>query len=403
MAYPVMVPRESEEIVSCRIVKWYVKEGDSVQLGDPVCEVETEKASFDLEAPAEGIILEQFFREDSEAPLLTPIAVIGHRGEDYRKFLPHDHEKAEKEEVFKDKKSAELVESTPEPSDGTPMEIERLAVSPKARKLASERGILLTDIRGSGPGGAIVERDVKEWISQKQRSKTEVAVGNYRTVQLTGVRKKIAENMLASVQNTAQFTLHRSAPVSTVVALRKRLKENAARGDVNINDILLLLVAKTLSDFGDLNGHLIGDTIHLYTSVHLSFAVDTPKGLMAPVIQSADSMSLPQLARKAKQLAKACREGTIKPSQLNGGTFTVSNLGSLGIESFTPILNPPQIAILGVGSIQLKPVQKEEGILFSPHLGLSLTLNHQVVDGVSGARFLKALVENIENPEMLEI
>jgi pyruvate dehydrogenase E2 component (dihydrolipoamide acetyltransferase) len=375
MAYPVMVPRESEEMVSCRIIKWYVKQGDPVQPGDPLCEVETEKASFDLEAPAEGIILELFFEDDSEAPLLTPIAVIGHQGDDYERFRPN----------------------------GTSPEIERVTASPRARKLAQRRDIPISDIGGSGPEGAIIERDVKEWISQKGSSKAAVREKGYRTVQLKGVRKKIAENMLSSVQNTAQFTLHRSAAVSTVLAFRKRLKENAAQGDVTINDILLHLVAKSLSDFGELNGHLLGDKIHLYHSVHLSFAVDTPRGLMAPVIRSADSMSLRQLADRAKQLASACREGTIKPSELNGGTFTVSNLGSLGIESFTPILNVPQIAILGVGSIQLKPVQKEGGILFSPHLGLSLTLNHQAVDGASGARFLQLLVQQIENPGTLKI
>jgi pyruvate dehydrogenase E2 component (dihydrolipoamide acetyltransferase) len=209
--------------------------------------------------------------------------------------------------------------------------------------------------------------------------------------------------MLSSIQNTAQFTLHLSAGASTVLAFRKKLKENKTQGDVNINDILLHLVAKTLADFGELNGHLKGDKIHLYKSVHLSFAVDTPRGLMAPVIRSADSMSLLQLAGWVKQLARACRDGTLKPSEHQGGTFTVSNLGSLGIESFTPILNLPQIAILGIGCIQLKPVQKEEGILFSPHLGLSLTLNHQAVDGATGARFLQLLVQKIENPGTLQI
>jgi pyruvate dehydrogenase E2 component (dihydrolipoamide acetyltransferase) len=403
MAYPVMVPRESEEMESCRIIKWYVRQGDHVQLGDPLCEVETEKASFDLEAPAEGLILERFFEDDSEAPLLTPIAVIGDSGDDYEKFRPGDLEKTEKVEDSKGREAVEQIQTTPETSIGTSPGNERIAASPKARKLAEVRGIALTDIEGSGPEGAIVERDVNVWITQKPSRKDEFSESGYRTVQLKGVRRKIAENMLSSVQSTAQFTLNTSASASSVLAIRKRLKEDAAEGDVTINDILLHLVAITLADFGELNGHLMGDKIHLYHSVHLSFAVDTPRGLMAPVIRSADSMSLLQLARKAKRLASACREGTIKSSQLKGGTFTVSNLGSLGIESFTPILNLPQIAILGIGSIQLKPVQREEGILFSPHLMLSLTLDHQAVDGATGAHFLQRLAQQFEKSDILKI
>ena len=217
-------------------------------------------------------------------------------------------------------------------------------------------------------------------------------------IPVKGVRKVIADRMLQSLQTTAQLTLHASADARALQALRARLKASpeamGLRG-VTINDLVLLAVARTLPQFPSLNALFTGDAIHQHKHVQLGVAVDTPRGLMVPVVRSADTLSLRQLSTEAKRLANACLNGKVLPDEINGGTFTVTNLGAFGVEMFTPVLNPPQVAILGVCNIQPKPVEVDGEVRFVPHIGLSLTINHQVVDGAPAARFLQALGQAI--------
>jgi pyruvate dehydrogenase E2 component (dihydrolipoamide acetyltransferase) len=218
------------------------------------------------------------------------------------------------------------------------------------------------------------------------------------------VRKLIAERMLSSMQTTAQLTLNASADATELLEYRKRLKNSSeALGlqKVTINHLVLFVVSRTLVQYPELNALFLGDTIQQYRNVHLGFAVDTDRGLIVPVIRNANRLSLKQIAEAADRLAQACLSGAVSPDDLQGGTFTVTNLGNLGIESFTPILNPPQVGILGVGNINLKPVEVEGKVEFIPHLGLSLTINHQVVDGAPGSRFLQALSRHIAQIEIL--
>jgi pyruvate dehydrogenase E2 component (dihydrolipoamide acetyltransferase) len=218
------------------------------------------------------------------------------------------------------------------------------------------------------------------------------------------VRKIIAGRMLASLQTTAQLTMNASADARALQALRKRLKESdealGLRG-ITINDLVLFAVARALLLHPDLNALFAENTISRYRRVHLGFAVDTPRGLIVPVIRNADSLSLRALAGEAKRLAAAALDNKSAPDDLAGGTFTVTNLGGFGVESFTPVLNPPQVGILGVGNIALRPVQGAGGVEFIPHLGLSLTINHQVVDGAPGARFLQTVAGHIANIDLL--
>jgi pyruvate dehydrogenase E2 component (dihydrolipoamide acetyltransferase) len=225
-----------------------------------------------------------------------------------------------------------------------------------------------------------------------------------QTIQVKGIRKVIAARMLNSLQTTAQLTLNASTDARALLAYRQRLKDSSeALGlqKVNINDLILFAVSRTLPHYPDLNATFSDDTISQYKNVHLGFAVDTPRGLMVPVIRRADALSLRQMAQEAKRLASACLDGTITADEMSSGTFTVTNLGSFGIESFTPVLNPPQVAILGVGNINLKPVEVEGEVQFIPHLGLSLTINHQVVDGAPAARFLQAFSQGVAQLELL--
>jgi pyruvate dehydrogenase E2 component (dihydrolipoamide acetyltransferase) len=277
--------------------------------------------------------------------------------------------------------------------------------------------------KGSGPGGRVMTRDLQPVGPSKQVDKDQVDKerreepgAEVDVVRLTGVRKVIAERMLASLQTTAQLTLNASADARSLQALRARFKaSDPAFGlqGVTINDLLLLAVARTLPQHPDLNAQFQGDTLSRYRHVQLGLAVDTPAGLMVPVIRNADQLSLRQISGEAKRLVAACQARRVTPDELRGGTFTVTNLGGLGIESFTPVLNPPEVAILGVSNINLKAVQHGDAsaalsmtgtaadVAFVPHIGLSLTINHQVVDGAPAARFLQALARNLADIDLL--
>ena len=224
-------------------------------------------------------------------------------------------------------------------------------------------------------------------------------------MKVTGVRKLIAERMLASLQTTAQLTMHASADAREIQSLRAKFKESpeqlGLRG-VTINDMVLYAVARSLTAHPDLNAQFAGDTIRQFGDVHLGFAVDTARGLMVPVIRNAHLLSLRQIAAEAARLARACRDGGITLDELGGGTFTVTNLGAFGVEGFTPVLNVPQVGILGVGAIVPGPRIAEDGaVTFILRVGLSLTVNHQVVDGAPGARFLQTVAGNVSRFELL--
>jgi pyruvate dehydrogenase E2 component (dihydrolipoamide acetyltransferase) len=226
-------------------------------------------------------------------------------------------------------------------------------------------------------------------------------------IPVKGVRKLIAERMLASLAGSAQYTLHAWADARELASFRQRLKTSeeplGLRG-ISIGDLVNFAAVRTLAAHPQANAHFTEGRLLQFQKVHLGFAVDTPRGLVVPVIRNADSLSLKRLAAEAARLAQACQDGSVSPELLSGGTFTVSNLGALGIEQFTPVLNPPQVAILGVGGISLRPVADPGapgGAAFLPHLALSLTANHQVLDGAPAARFLAELARNIENIGLL--
>jgi pyruvate dehydrogenase E2 component (dihydrolipoamide acetyltransferase) len=228
--------------------------------------------------------------------------------------------------------------------------------------------------------------------------------GPVEEISTKGIRKLIADRMLQSLRNHAQLTLNASADARAFQSFRRKLKESPETlglGGITLNDFVLYAVSRTLPAYRELNAHWAGDKILRFARVHLGFAVDTPRGLMVPVIRNADLLSLKAISAEAKRLAKACTGGGITPDELAGGTFTISNLGALGIESFTPVLNTPQVAILGVCSVTPKPVMTDGKVEFIPSIGLSLTIDHQAVDGAPGARFLKDLTEAIAGFDIL--
>jgi len=219
---------------------------------------------------------------------------------------------------------------------------------------------------------------------------------------MSQVRERIARRLRESLASTAQYTLHTSANAGSLLALRRKMKASAQTQGVNINDLVVFCTIRALLEVPGLNAELIDGAVHRHAQVHMGFACDTPRGLIVPVIRDSQDLSVVGLSRRSKELAERAVQGSITVDDLNGGTFTVSNLGSLGIEAFTPLINPPQVAVLGVGAIGLKPVRKPDGnIEFIDSIGLSLTLDHQVVDGAPGARFLVVLRDKIEKAEQI--
>jgi pyruvate dehydrogenase E2 component (dihydrolipoamide acetyltransferase) len=283
----------------------------------------------------------------------------------------------------------------------------KIRISPRARRLAEKEGVNFSTVKGSGSGGRIVEKDIRAAIPQSGVAAQEpgpVQAEPVREIPVSGLRKIIAERMAKSLSSTAQLTLHTSADASAILSYRKKLKassEDAGLTSITINDLVLFTVSRILPQYPRLNSHFLGDRIAEYSGVHLGMAVDTNRGLMVPVIRAAHSLSLKQLSIRATELRQACRGETIAPDDLKGGTFTVTNLGPLDVQLFTPVLNIPEVAILGLGNIELKQVMVNDQVQFIPHIGLSLTVNHQAVGGAPAAAFLQEIAQGLARFELL--
>ncbi|UCF96073.1 MAG: 2-oxo acid dehydrogenase subunit E2 [Spirochaetaceae bacterium] len=445
MAEQIILPRQGQSVETCLILNWKKKEGEEVSLGEVLVEVETDKAAFEVESTAAGTLLKILHQEGEDVPVLSALAIVGQPGEDIAALSETAQTPAPSAEPSEAAQPAEPAAS-PAILQPTAVGAERkVAISPRARRAADKSGIApeqilsaLPEGRGSGPRGRILERDVQRVAAQVANTARAASVasagefapaaasapvaavapagtaipaaagadfpGPVREIPVKGIRKIIAERMHASLQESAQYTLHASTSAEALLAYRQKLKaspEERALQAITINDLLNYAVTRTLLRFPAVNSHFFGDKSLQFERVHLAIAVDTPRGLMVPVIRNASLLSLKQMASEAARLRKACLESTVSPDELNGGTFTISNMGTLGIEGFTPVLNPPQVAILGVGSIQLKPVEREGEVVFERFMSLSLTANHQILDGAPAAGFLKELCRALESFELL--
>jgi len=408
MAIAVLMPKQGQSVESCLIIKWNKKVGDKVKAEEPICEVETDKAVFEVEAPEAGTMLKIFYKEGDDIPVLNTIAIIGQPGEKIDHLIPKKTVSVSKGEYVEKQKAITPDESLKKtkPSLGTGL----IPISPVARRFAEKKGIDFSKLVGSGPGGRIIKKDIEKTISEGEplvsSTVSENFLGPVKEITVEGVRKIISERMLTSLQSTAQLTLNTSVDASNLLACRESLKASLQMkglSKINMNDFLLYIVANILPKFKNMNAHFLKDKILEFEHVHLGFAVDSPRGLMVPIIHNAHLLSLKEISKEARRLSTACQEETILPDELNGGTFTVTNLGTMGIESFTPILNIPQVAILGVCSVSLKPMMKEDKIQFIPHIGLSLTFDHRAVDGAPAAKFLQELNMVIANFDLTDI
>jgi pyruvate dehydrogenase E2 component (dihydrolipoamide acetyltransferase) len=409
MSTPVIMPRQGQSVESCILVEWLAHPGDKVEKGQILANIETDKAVFELESPETGTLLNVFFQDGDDIPVLTTIAAIGEPGEEAEAPQPGEAPPASKQNEPAAPTPVPEKVANAQPSDAAP--VAAAAVSPRARRAAEKAGIDPTTLTGSGPRGRILERDVVQAASRQDRTPaTSAPVSDPRVVArgpeeipVRGIRKIVARRMHESLASTAQLTLSRTAEVTSILAFRAKMKAKAEKLGIpafTINDLISYFVLRTLRRHPDVNAHFLGDRIIRYAGVNLGVAVDTERGLLVPVVHDADEMSLPELSRAIRTVAEKCRDGSIRPADMAGGTFTLTNLGALGIESFTPILNPPEVAILGVGGIILNPVRRGGEIEFVDSIHLSLTINHQAVDGAPGARYLEDLADSLAEPEL---
>jgi pyruvate dehydrogenase E2 component (dihydrolipoamide acetyltransferase) len=441
-----IMPRQGNTVESCIIVRWKAAEGATVAADETVCEVETDKASFDVPAGAAGVLLKILRPEGDDVPVLEPIAVIGQKGEDWKAAAGG----AAPASVSGGLSPVPVAGGLSPVPASAPVAggLSPGAVSPRARKLAGAESLDASLLAGTGPGGRVIERDVVAALANRQpltaSAKAAAGAGNpvpafgsalggrasladlasglspktassppssrefpgkFADTPLKGVRKIISERMRGSLESTAQLTFNMTANARQLQALRARFKASEPAlglAEVTIGDLVLYAVSRVLPRFPNANSTLENGLLRAFERVHLALAVDTPRGLMVPVIRNADVLSLREISVEAKRLAAACQAGNINPDELAGGTFTVSNLGAFGIESFTPVLNAPQAAILGVDAIMPRAAGGPNGtVVLEQRIGLSLTVDHQVIDGAPAARLLKAFADAIGDIDLL--
>jgi pyruvate dehydrogenase E2 component (dihydrolipoamide acetyltransferase) len=407
MAIAVIMPKQGLTVETCIITKWYKNKGESVSVGDILFSYETDKAAFDLESPADGILLDVYFNDGAEVPILTNVALIGKSGETTDSFNP-DMATISAQTASAVTKSDEHPSAT-QTKDLKPISSARdtrIRISPRAKLIAREKGLDFNNLQGSGPEGRIIVKDIEKALSEASTIEQTVYPDDveYSEQPLSNVRKIIAKAMYSSLQNSAQLTHHMSADVRLLLEARQRIKNDISSGksqqDITLNDMICWCVIRALEKFIYVNSHFLDDRLRTFNKIHLGIAVDTSRGLMVPALKNASDMNLIKLSKELKSIADACKRGSISPELIKStaATFTVSNLGSYGVELFTPVINLPQTGILGVCTIINRPAQIENNILgFVPFIGLSLTYDHRAIDGGPATLFLKEIKEQIES------
>jgi pyruvate dehydrogenase E2 component (dihydrolipoamide acetyltransferase) len=444
MAIEVLVPPLGQTVDVVTLVTWYRNEGELVSQGEPLFAIETDKATLDIEAPASGTLRKVSAQPGDEVKVLSPIALI---------MAPDEALESEKPPI-QPRPVVSGVSLAPPAQAARGDRRQRIFISPRARRLIEDQNVPVTELEASGPEGAIVERDVRAYLESRAipsasaplitpvaRRMAEEAGLDWRDVRGSGpggritsddvaralkpassmvdttpattretnqavesiplrsVRAVIAERMLRSATNAAQVTLTAEADATLLVKLRDQLVQDGI--EASYNDLFLYVLGRVLREHPKLNASLEDDTIKVWQRVHVGLAVDTERGLLVPVVRDVDQKGLLPLAAETRSLIKRARAGQCTPDELSGGTFTLTNLGMFGIDAFTPLINLPECAVLGVGRIKRQPVMVGEEVLGRDMVWLSLTFDHRLVDGGPAARFLQRVVQLVERPHLL--
>lgn len=441
MATEIKMPRFGMTMKQGKLAKWFKQEGDTVQKGETLFEVETEKITNTVQSVASGILFQIVIQVGETVPVGAVLAVVAQEGE-----TPERIEGIKVGEV-EDVEAAPAGKAAPAKAEA-PAEKKYVLASPAAKRLARELGVHLASVPGTGKEGRVTEDDVKKFHEEGPpapkitpvaaemarqagldlstivgtgeggkitKGDVELAISSPaaapggppappKSLPFTGMRKTIADNMHASLQNSAQLTLMTEVDVTEMVHFRDLLREEYKKDEsvrISYNDIVIYVVARVLKRFPYMNSTLVGEEILLHDRVDIGMAVALPDGLIVPKVRNADRKGILQIGREAREVARKAREGVLSMDEVTDGTFTISNMSMLAVDGFTPIINPPEVAILGVGRVMEKPGVKNGQIQIRSYMTLSLTIDHRVVDGAPGGEFLQSLARHLEQPALL--
>jgi len=404
MAEIINMPRLSDTMEEGTLAKWFKKVGDSVKEGEILAEIETDKATMEFESFYDGVLLHIGIEEGSTAPVDSIIAVIGSKGEDISSIISGGNDiKEEPQPEVKEEPQPEVKEE-PQPEvkkvSASDELTDRILISPLARKLANEKGIDIKLVKGSGDNGRIIKRDIDSYkpqnysqFIQPSPSITESSTESQNST----MRKAIAKRLSDSKFSAPHYYLNIECEMDNMISFRKQFI-NTQNIKISFNDVIAKAVSLSLARHPKVNSRWYDDKIVFYDHVHLGVAVAVDDGLIVPVVKYANSKALPEINKEIKDFAERAKNKKLTPAEIEGSTFTISNLGMFGIESFTSIINQPNSAILSIGSIIEKPIVKNGDIVVGNTMKLTLACDHRTVDGATGSLFLKTLKEYIENP-----
>lgn len=406
MAEIITMPRLSDTMTDGTVAVWHKKVGDQVSEGDLLAEIETDKATMEFESFQEGVLLHIGVEEGKMAPVDSILAVLGEKGEDIADLLKNGVAEQTAEVAEESEEAAQNIQGDTDKAEtasmvvGQPTEDVRLKASPLAKKMASEKGIDLRTVSGSGDGGRIVKKDIESFVPAAAMQRAPIALVSaeerFEEVPVSQMRKTIAKRLSESKFTAPHFYLTIDVDMDRAHEQREALKQEGVK--VSFNDLVIKASAMALKNHPQVNSSWMGDSIRINHHVHMGVAVAVEDGLLVPVVRHADMKGLQAISAEVRDMAGKARDKKLQPSDWEGNTFTISNLGMFGIEEFTAIVNPPDACILAVGAIREEAVVKNGAVAVGRRMKMTLSCDHRVVDGATGSAFLKELKENLELP-----
>lgn len=404
MASKVIMPKLSPTMEEGQIARWLKKEGDKVSMGEPLAEIDTDKATMEMQALANGVLRKILIGEGESAPLGQLIAVIGEPNEDIASMLseapPAPAPPKKEEPAPEPAPQVQAAAAAPVSTNSG-----RMIASPLAARMAADSGLDLRSIQGSGPNGRIIKRDIETALS-KPKAASVVATGTasgYRDEPATQIRQTIAKRLVTSLGPIPHFFLTVDIEMDRAAEMRESVKALDPDLKISINDIIIKVAAAALLQHPQVNASYQEKVVRYYEHADIGVAVAIEDGLITPVVRAADQKSLSQIAKEVRELAERARSKKLKPEEYTGATFSISNLGMFGIDEFTAVINPPEGAILAIGAMTAKPVARDNQLVIRQMMRVTMSCDHRVIDGATGAKFLQTFKKMLENPLYLVV